>query len=563
MEEKRIAKKQNFLTGAAILSVSTIIVKVIGMFYKIPLKNVIGDAGYAYFSNAYDIYSFLLVLSTTGLPVAMSRMVSEARTLNNGRQMQRIFRAALTSYLVVGMLGTLAMVCFPRLLADELMHSPQTWYSILTLGPAVLFICLTSAFRGFFQGQGDMRPTAVSQIIEALGKLLLGLSFAWLAMRRWDDPAVASGATILGITIGAGFAATYVFVRYLRNRKEVAALGGRAEPFGKTLKALLVIAVPITIGAAGLQLINLLDASTVNWRMVVAAEKTTPDSLNVMGRLLSMAVQDTTRTAEVTLAEHASSIGKGIYSFAQTIFNLPTAFIPCITAAIIPAITSHLTLKDSKGVAMVQDSSLRLMSLIAMPCTVGLFVLAEPIMALLGGYSGEKLEIAAWLLALLAPTVLINSITTMTTAIMQAHNHMVLPVINTLIGGIAKLGVNFILVGNPDIAIVGAPIGTFVCFLVIMILNIISMRRVLDAPPKLLPRLWKTGIAALVMGLAAYLAYALLGKVLSGVAICCIGAIAVAVVVYMLLVIALKAITYEDCLLLPKGEKIAKLLRLQ
>lgn len=556
-------KKQNFLTGAAILSLSTIVVKVIGMLYKIPLKNVIGDAGYGYFSNAYDIYSFLLVLSTTGLPVAMSRMVSEAHTLRNGRQMRQIFRAALTSYLVVGVLGTLAMVCFPGLLADKVMHSSPTSYSILALGPAVLFICLTSAFRGFFQGQGNMKPTAVSQVIEALGKLLLGLSFAWLAMRAWSDPALASGATILGITLGALFAAIYVFIRFLRNRREVASLGGSAEPFGKTLKALLAIAVPITIGAAGLQLINLLDASTVNARMVVAAGKTTQDSVNVMGRMLAIAAQDAARPEAITLAEHARDIGKGIYSFAQTIFNLPTAFIPCITAAIIPAITSHLTLKDREGVRTVQDSSLRLMSLIAMPCTVGLFVLAEPIMVLLGGYGGERLTIATWLLALLAPTVLINSITTMTTAIMQAHNHMILPVINTLIGGLTKLGVNFILVGNPEIAIIGAPLGTFACFLVIMILNIISMRHVLKEPPKLLPKLWKSGIAALAMGAVAYGAYYLLSRVIASVAVACLGAIAAAAVVYVLLVILLKAITYEDCQFLPKGEKIAKILKIQ
>lgn len=555
-------RKQNFLTGAAILSLSTIVVKVIGMLYKIPLKSVIGDAGYGYFSNAYDIYSFLLVLSTTGLPVAMSRMVSEAHTLKNGRQMQQIFRAALTSYLVVGVLGTLAMVCFPNLLADKVMHSAPTSYSILVLGPAVLFICLTSAFRGFFQGQGDMKPTAVSQVIEAMGKLLLGLSFAWFAMRQWDDPALASGATILGITLGALFAAIYVFFRFLRNRRAVASLGGTAEPFNKTLKALLAIAVPITIGAAGLQLIILLDASTVNARMVVAAGKTTQESMSVMGRMLNIAAQDAARPETITLAEHARDIGKGIYSFAQTIFNLPTAFIPCITAAIIPAITSHLTLKDKNGVRMVQDSSLRLMSLIAMPCAIGLFVMARPIMQLLGGYDGQRLEIATWLLALLAPTVLINSITTMTTAIMQAHNHMILPVINTLIGGLTKLGVNFILVANPEIAIIGAPIGTFACFLVIMILNIVSMRHVLDEPPQLLPKLWKSGLAALAMGAVAYLGYYLLSRVITSVAVACLGAIAAAATVYLLLVILLKAITYEDCLLLPKGEKIAKILKI-
>ena len=132
-----------------------------------------------------------------------------------------------------------------------------------------------------------------------------------------------------------------------------------------------------------------------------------------------------------------------------------------------------------------------------------------------------------------------------------------------LIGGLAKLGVNFILVGNPDIAIVGAPVGTFVCFLVIMILNLIAMRRVLDEPPKLLPRIWKTGVAALVMGVGAYVSYSLLGKVIASTALCCLGAIAVAIIIYALLVIALKAITYEDCLLLPKGEKFAKILRLQ
>ena len=205
---------------------------------------------------------------------------------------------------------------------------------------------------------------------------------------------------------------------------------------------------------------------------------------------------------------------------------------------------------------------MRITGLIAMPCAVGVFVLAEPIMALLGGYGGERLTIAGLLLALLAPTILINSITTMTTAIMQAHNHMVLPVINTLIGGLVKIAVNYILVGNPDIAILGAPIGTLVCFLVIMVLNIFSMRRVLEEPPKLLPMLWKSAIAAAVMGVVAYGAYYLLSQFLTSVVLCCLGAIAAAVVVYVLMVIVMKVITYDDCMLLPKGEKIAKILKI-
>lgn len=553
-------KKQNFLTGAAILSLSTIIVKVIGMFYKIPLQHLIGENGFAYFTAAYDIYTVLLVISTTGLPVAMSRMVSEARTLGNGRQMQRIYNTALIAYLTIGVLGTSAMMLLPNLLASTVMGIPNASYSIFALGPAVILICFASACRGLFQGQGNMTPTAVSQIIEALGKLILGLGLAWLVIRATGNDALASGATIAGISIGAAASALYLFFKYRRNKREITALGGTALSYKSTAKQLLAIAVPITIGSAGLQVINFLDSITVMHRLVSAAEQTAVGASSVMGRLLAVA-QESPKVG-MPVAQNASEIAKGIYSFCQTIFNFPLAFIPCITAAIIPAITSHLTLKDKKGVKMVQDSSLRLMGLIAMPCAVGVFVLAEPIMALLGGYGGERLTIAGLLLALLAPTILINSITTMTTAIMQAHNHMVLPVINTLIGGLVKIAVNYILVGNPDIAILGAPIGTLVCFLVIMVLNIFSMRRVLEEPPKLLPMLWKSAIAAAVMGVVAYGAYYLLSQVLISVVLCCLGAIAAAVVVYVLMVIVMKVITYDDCMLLPKGEKIAKILKI-
>jgi stage V sporulation protein B len=222
-----------------------------------------------------------------------------------------------------------------------------------------------------------------------------------------------------------------------------------------------------------------------------------------------------------------------------------------------------LTKKDLSGVKEVQLSSLRVMSLIAAPCAVGLLVLSEPVMALLGRYDGEKLEIAAMLLALLAPTIIVNSITTMTTAIMQAHNHMVVPVINTLIGGLLKIGVNFILVGNPNIGILGAPIGTFVCFFVIMILNLIALRRVLQDPPKLIPCMWRSVLAAAIMGVATFFVYRVLMSFLNSFALCCFGAIGVAVVVYLLLVVVLKPITYSDCLLLPKGDKIAKILKIR
>ncbi len=549
-------KGSNFLVGATILSISTILVKVIGMFYKIPLNSFIGEQGFAYFTAAYDIYSVLLVISTTGLPVAMSRMVSESHTLGNGKQMQRIFRTALVAYMIIGTAGTGAMMLFPEALANW-MGLPKASYSVFALGPAVVFICFASAGRGFFQGQGDMRPTAFSQIIEAAGKLFLGLSFAYLVIRWTGSEAYSSGATIAGISIGAGLSALYVFVRHRRNRKNIDKMGGTPVGVRATICKLLTIAVPITIGAAGLQLINLLDSVTVVKRLLHAAE----GNGVIMNRLMDIARMNP--STDQSLAQDAAEIGKGIYSFCQTIFNFPTALIPCITAAIIPAITAGLTKKDYAGVKEVQHSSLRVMALIAAPCAVGMLVLAEPIMALLGGYEDEKLAIAAMLLAILAPTIIVNSVTTMTTAIMQAHNHMVIPVINTLIGGLLKVGVNYILVGNPNIGILGAPIGTFVCFLVIMILNLIAMKVVLKDPPKLLPCMWRSLVAALIMGVVTYVAYGILTHFLSRFTVCSVGAIGVGVLVYLLLVMILKPVTYSDCLLLPKGEKIAKILKIK
>lgn len=557
MEKK--TQKQNYLAGAAILSVSTIVVKIIGMLYKIPLKRLIGDASFGYFNTAYDIYTVMLVISVTGLPVAMSRLVSEANALGNSRQVKRIYQTALLAYLLLGSLGSAVMILFPRWLATDVMHNPGAYYSILALGPAVLCICIVSACRGFFQGQGNMVPTAVSQVIEALCKLLLGLALAWLVIKRTGDGAKASGATILGITVGSALSAVYLVLTRRRAAAALGSSGGKVTSISETMKALLAIAVPITIGSAGLQIINLIDSSTVMSRMLSSAADVTAGTDSVMARLLALAAEKNPED----MAQYAADTAKGVYNFCQSIFNLPLAFIPNITAAIIPAITAHLTKRDFRGVRTVQDSSLRLMSLIAAPCTVGLFVLARPIIQLLGGYSGTLLDIAATLLALLSFTVLVSSISNMSSAIMQAHGFVFLPVINTFVGGILKVITNYILVGNPNISIIGAPIGTFVCFTVVMALNLFAMKRVLRHPPKVMQNLWRSALASVVMGAATYLVYTLAGRLISSVAVCCGLALIVAVAVYAVLAVTFGAITAEDCAFLPKGEKIAKILHIR
>ena len=210
-------KKQSFLHGAALLAGATAIVKVLGALYKIPLGNIIDDAGFGYFNTAYDIYSVLLMVSTAGLPVAMSRMIAEAGSLGRYGQIRRIYQTALCIFLGLGVAGTVLMTGFCRPLANW-MNSPNSWAAIAALGPSALLMCLTSAFRGFFQGQGNMRPTSVSQVLEAVCKLVVGLGLAWFIMKQKNDTALAAGGAILGVTSGCLIATLYMYGAYSRAR---------------------------------------------------------------------------------------------------------------------------------------------------------------------------------------------------------------------------------------------------------------------------------------------------------------------------------------------------------
>ena len=517
------------------LALATAIVKVIGAFYKIPLNRFIGDEGFGYFNTAYDIYSVLLMISTTGLPVAMSRMISEAKTLGQTKQIQRIYQTSRLVFLTIGAVGAGGMALLCRQLA-AIMSQEQSWFAILCLSPAVLFICLISAERGFFQGQANMVPTSVSQVMEALCKLVVGLTAAYILNKTTHSMSYAAGGAILGVTLGTVVATVYLTFKRRRAMAEIhdECLDPTVYSTRATAKRLLSIAIPITLGAAGLQIITTVDAAVYMARLKGAAG----------------------------MAREADGL-KGIYNFCQTVFNLPCAFITPITVSAIPAITEQLTLRRRRSANTVAESATRVMSLIAMPCSVGLAVLSEPIMQLLGGYTDQRLALASTLMSILAFCVFFNSFVLVMNAVMQAHGFVYIPVINMIIGGIVKVIVNLILVGNPKINIVGAPIGTLACYVLISVLNILSMRRILRHPPKLVQNLGKPALASVLMGGAAFglnkLAQ-LMGLPLvlrTGFAILGAGA------VYLVLVLALKIITREDCRLLPKGDKIARLLRIQ
>lgn len=527
-------KKQSFLHGTMLLAISTAIVKVIGAFYSIPLKAIIGDQGFGYYSTAYEIYTILLMISTAGLPVAMSRMISQANSLGNYRQVRKIYTISRTIFLTLGLIGALLMTLFCRQLA-EFQKQPDAWAAIGTLGPCCFLICLMSTYRGFFQGQSNMSPTSVSQVMEAACKLVVGIAAALLIKTYLHSIPLAAGGAIFGVTMSCLISSFYLNHCFRKAYKEMPASFEEVSSGKDIAKGLLAIAIPITLGSAGLQILTALETKIY------------------MTQLLEFMTQD------------AADTQKGIYNFIQKIFNMPCAFITPITISAIPAITAQLTTKQFQAAKATEESAARVTGLISAPCAVGLAVLAEPVTALLGGYSGEKLALATQLMTVLGICIVFNAVVLLTNAIMQAHGHVNLPVVNMLVGGVLKLAAIAVLTGNPHIGILGTPIGTLLCYLCITILNLISMRRVFEHPPAVIRNLLRSILAAVIMGAAVYGSWyglkMLLGADMSRVIACGVPLV-VGVVVYVVAAVKLKAITREDCMLLPKGERIAHILHL-
>ena len=315
-------KKNSFFGGAAILTASVIVVKLIGALYKIPLGGILSDAGFADFNTAYNIYSLLIIISTGGLPVALSKMVSEANAVDRGNQVKKVFSLALATFCVLGTVSFCIMAFFPHQLAD-LMRDSHAAYSILALAPAVFFICPLSAFRGYFQGHALMTPTAVSQVIEALCKLVIGLALASLFMRQDMGESMAAAGAILGVSVGCMLGALYVYLCYRGHVRTLPESGDEPEASRDILFTLARLAIPIT-------LTNILDTSIM------------------LGRL-----QDALK-----LTEDAARDMKGMYDKALTLYNLPASFMVPLTASVIPHVSAALKVKRRRQAAQISETTL-------------------------------------------------------------------------------------------------------------------------------------------------------------------------------------------------------------
>lgn len=527
------AQKQNtFFGGAAILAVGIVLVKIISAVYKMPLINILGS-GYTDFTNAFNIFNILLMISTAGIPVAMSKMISQANAQKRQNQVHKIFQVALLFFVAFGTLCSLAMFFWADSFA-ALMGNPKAAASMRVLAPSVALVAGLATFRGYAQGHSRMTPSSVSQIIEALFKLIFGLSFAmWLVHMGKDESTAAAGA-IAGVTISELAALLYMVWEYRRAR-QLEPPSGRDRPWStkKILVVCLSLAIPITLTSSATSIITTIDTALVQHQLQNAVELSLDDTRNLYLQ----------------------------YSGVQTVYQIPASLMVAITASVIPAVTVYFQQKNRKGAARVVGSSLKTAAMIAFPSGVGMLVLGKPIVQLL--FPRLTADIAGPILSMLGIANIFVCLMLVCNSILQAHGILNLPIATMLIGGIVMVLFDFFVVAIPSVNIFGSPIGSCIGYGITCCLDLWIVARIVPGCPNYFQVFAKPLIASVVMGAAAWAVYGLLFKLSSSNAVSLILAIGVAAVIYFALLLLLKTITKSDLSLMPKGKLIGRLLRIK
>lgn len=522
-------KNRNFVRGAAMLGAAGIVVKVVGAVFRIPLGNLIGDVGMSYYQTAYPIYNWLLVVSTAGIPIAIAKMISEKDALGDREGVRRIFRTAFWVLSAIGVCTTVILF-FSAELICRAVRNPEAVYSMLSIAPALFFVSLMSVYRGYFQGLQEMKAYAVSQVVEQVFRVGIGLGMAFY-LYRVSLPYAAAGATF-GATIGSLAGTAFMLWSYMRFKKRPQPESTEVFPVetqGQILRRLVSIAVPVTIGASVLPIMNLIDLAIV------------------MNRLTQIGMGDVARNLYGQLT-----------GYAATVVNLPMIVTAAVHISIVPAVSQFAVLNAKKELEKMIETGIRIGLIISLPSTLGLVVLARPIMLLLYPMQPEAAVSAGGILSVLGWGVMGLSMFQVLTGILQGLGKPWLPARNLAIAVFFKLCLSYILVGVPSLNIMGAAGSTAFAFCLAASLNFLSLRKLSPCKLDVFHVLLKPLTAVAIM-VATTLGTYHGGRGLLGGSLSTLTAIAVGGVTYLITLIAVGGLTEDDYSLLPGGGKLRKL----
>ena len=520
--------------GVAVLMPATLFTKVIGLFYKIPLIAIVGVEGMAYFLAAYHLYSLLFVISATGLPTALSLQIARAVAGAQSRSVGRIFRASLLLFLSLGLLGTLGLLLGASCLAERLAMSDAA-AAIVAIAPALLLSAFIGAAKGYFQGHQRMLPTALSEVLEASGKLGFGLCFALIAKSRGADTPRVAAAAILGITAGLALAALLLAVWLLYHaavHRPCDAQSCSMPKRGKVLAELLRVALPITVSASVMSVVSLIDTALISSRLQKIGFA--PGVANAM----------------------YSSYG----NLAVPLYNLVPSLLSPITLALMPLLGGALSRRDLRGGRSAFKTAFRISALLSIPAALGLAVFSRPILSLIYHGQSEAIAVAAPALSLLALAVVPAVMIALVGAALQAMGHTLLPVVAMSVGALIKLAIEFSLLSVPGVYIYAAPISTVLCNLAVLLIEGIALARVFDLGFLRAGDLFRPLLAAVLSvgaGGGAYFALrALLGECLWQMPL----VLLLAALLFLPFALCLGALGREELMALPLGDRLCRLL---
>lgn len=517
--------KNTLIKGVSILGIYGLICKIIGVVFRIPLALLIGDEGLGVYQLVFPSYAMLLTISSAGIPVAISQGISFALAREDKHTAYQTFKIAITLLAIIGFVATVFMILASDFLSNRV-GNPKTKLGFIMIAPSLFIVCVMSAFRGFTQGQRDMKPTAVSQLIEQIGKAVFALPLAYLGIARNSVVYAASGA-LLGTSIAELMALIYIYIVYRSKKRDLAFKSDRKTQYSNKDIAIRLIkmAVPITLGACVVPLSGFVDSA-----MLVNRMRDIGFTINKASRLY------------------------GLYSgLVITLINVPTALAVAISMTLVPTISNALSTHNYKSIQRQSLQGLRFAFLIGLPCSFGMSVLAKPILNFFYSSLGtESVNSASSLLQVSSFTILLFTVVQATSGILQGMKHEKIPMYTLALGVCIKIALNYYFVGQKSVNILGAPYASIVCYSISMLPNIYYVNKYCNIKFDWLGCVVRPGLACLVM----WLVLKLLCNVVPLTRLYTVLLIAIGIIVFLLCAYAVKAITKDDINILFKRKRL-------
>ena len=537
MEETTAKKSKgvSFMKNVLLLMLSEIVVKVLGLVYRLVITNIegFGDAGLGYYSSGYQIYALLLTLCSIGIPSVISKLVSERLAVGNNYGAQRIFKTALKLFTGIGLVLSLGLFFGADLIATKILNVPDVAYVLRVLAPAIVFVAMSAVFRGYFSGQQNMKPTSVTQILEQFLNCVLTILFVYALVGK--EPYIMAAGGNLSTTLSIIITFSYLITYYKNNKVEVDKNQDISEEAKKTnreiAKTILALSIPVTIGSVISVISSVIDTATVS---------------NCIQQAFSSLV-----TGGKEVLEQIAMEKTGILSKVDNLTNLPIAINLAFSTALVPAISESIAKKEYNVASKRLSFSILASIIIIIPCAIGYICLSDQILNLIypnAPDGGIVLKLSSIAMIFVALSQTINGG-------LYGINKPLIPALALAIGAVIKLVLNLILVSNPSINILGAPISSIICQIIAFIICYKALTRKIKLKIPPIRYIIKPLLAGIIMGVSVYFINMGLNMIMSGIISTLISIFAGAII-YVAMIFILKILTKEEISMIPFGSKL-------